>query len=392
MRFATFLLDDWLNHYKYADPPVEFDLASSTGPIWTLRELLELDPNYSLETLLDTQLVYMRVEGTKALCECIAETEGVQPEDVQVTTGAAEALLLLFTLAAERGANVLVPSLGFPSFYEIPRGLGLEIRYYHQRRENQFRVDLDEIKKLADARTRILLVNTPHNPTGATLSDEELAAFHEFSAERGIQFVCDQVYHPVYHGRQTASAARLPHAVVLNDFSKALCLPGLRLGWIVDRDARRLEQYCTAHAYFTVSGTALGEPLATLALRNREKIFARAQKVTTANLSLLDAFFSEHSDVIRWMRPQGGMTAFPWLNSGEDSRAFCTEAAQQGVLLAPGDCFSMPAHFRLGFAASGEQFPRALERLSDLVRRRLARPPQPALRGAKSGLGGAASS
>ena len=391
MRFATFLLDDWLNHYKYADPPVEFDLASSTGPIWTLRELLELDPNYSLETLLDTELVYMRVEGTKALCECIAETEGVQPEDVQVTTGAAEALLLLFTLAAERGANVLVPSLGFPSFYEIPRGLGLEIRYYHQRRENQFRVDLDEIKKLADARTRILLVNTPHNPTGATLSDEELAALHEFSAERGIQFVCDQVYHPVYHGRQTASAARLPHAVVLNDFSKALCLPGLRLGWIVDRDPRRLEQYRTAHAYFTVSGTALGEPLATLALRNREKIFARAQKVTTANLSLLDAFFSEHSDVIRWMRPQGGMTAFPWLNSGEDSRGFCTEAAQQGVLLAPGDCFSMPAHFRIGFAASGEQFPRALERLSDFIRRRLARP-QPALRGAKSGLGGAASS
>ncbi len=79
--------------------------------------------------------------------------------------------------------------------------------------------------------------------------------------------------------------------------------------------------------------------------------------------------------MIRWMRPQGGMTAFPWLNSGEDSRAFCTEAAQQGVLLAPGDCFSMPAHFRLGFAASGEQFPRALERLSDFIRR-LARPPR----------------
>ncbi len=374
MRFATFLLDDWLNHFKYADPPIEFDLASSTGPVWTLRELLELDPNYSLENLLDTQLVYMRVEGTKALCQSVAEMEGVQPEDVQITTGAAEALLLLFTLAAEPGANILVPSLGFPSFYEIPRGLGLEIRHYHQRREDQFRVDLDEIKKLADARTRILLVNTPHNPTGATLSDEELAALHDFSAERGIQFVCDQVYHPVYHGRPTASAARLPHAVVLSDFSKALCLAGLRLGWIVDRDHRRLEQYRTAHAYFTVSGTALGEPLATLALRNREKIFGRVQELTTANLSHLDAFFSEHADVIRWMRPQGGMTAFPWLNSGEDSRAFCTEAAQQGVLLAPGDCFSMPAHFRLGFAASGEQFLRALERLSDLIRR-LARPP-----------------
>src|SRR3989442_15109523 len=213
--------------------------------------------------------------------------EGVQPEDAQVTTGAAEALLLLFTLAAEPGANILVPSLGFPSFYEIPRGLGLEIRHYHQRRENQFRIDLDEIKKLADARTRILLVNAPHNPTGATLSDEELAALHDFSAERGIQFVCDQVYHPVYHGRPTASVARLPHAVVLSDFSKALCLAGLRLGWIGDRDHRPPEQYPTAHPYFTVSRTAPGEPLAPLTLPNPEKVFDRLQNSTTANPSHL---------------------------------------------------------------------------------------------------------
>jgi aspartate/methionine/tyrosine aminotransferase len=86
------------------------------------------------------------------------------------------------------------------------------------------------------------------------------------------------------------------------------------------------------------------------------------------------------------------MTAFPWLDSGEDCRAFCTEAAQQGVLLAPGDCFSMPNHFRLGFAASA-QFPRALERLSDIICR-LARLAQPAFQSAKSnaGVGSSASS
>src|SRR5260370_39033850 len=140
------------------------------------------------------------------------------------------------------------------------------------------------MKKVGEGRTGIVLVHTPPNATGASTSNEELASLHDFPAERGIQFVCDQVYHPVYYGRPTASAARLPHAVVLSDFSKALCLAGLRLGWIVDRDHRRLEQYRTAHAYFTVSGTALGEPLATLALRDREKIFERVRKLTAANL------------------------------------------------------------------------------------------------------------
>jgi aspartate/methionine/tyrosine aminotransferase len=370
MRFSPFLLDDWLNHYQYSEPPIEYDLASSTGPHWTLRELLGLGEKHALEELLDTHLFYTRVQGSKALCDAIAEMEGVHPEHVQVTTGAAEALLLLFSLAAEPGANVLVPSPGFPSFYEIPRGLGLEFRFYNMRRENHFRIDLDEIRSLTDARTKLLLVNTPHNPTGAALTDEEITALHDFCVSRGIQFVSDEVYHPIYHGRSTASAARLPHSTVLSDFSKALCLGGLRLGWIVDRDAARMDEYRVAHAYFTVSGTALGEPLATLALRQREKIFARARQVSSANLALLEKFIAEHSATFGWVRPQGGLTAFPWLRSGEDTRALCTEAARAGVLLAPGDCFGMPSYFRVGFGATGEKFPKALARLSDAIRSR----------------------
>ena len=370
MRFSPFLLDDWLNHYQHSEPPIEYDLAASTGPHWTLRELLALGEKDALEELLDTRIAYTRVEGSRALCEAIAEMEGVHPEHVQVTTGAAEALLLLFSLAAEPGANILVPSPGFPSFYEIPRGLGLEFRFYNLRRENQFRIDLDEIRSLTDAHTKILLVNTPHNPTGSTLSDDDLTSLHDFAVSRGIQFVSDQVYHPIYHGRPTATAARLPNSTVVSDFSKALCLSGLRLGWIVDRDAARLEQCRTAHAYFTVSGTALGEPLATLALRQREKIFARARQVTAANLALLDKFMAAHSDTLGWIRPQGGMTAFPWLHSGEDARALCTEAARAGVLLAPGDCFGMPSYFRIGCSAAGEKFPKALGRLSELIHSR----------------------
>lgn len=370
MRFAPFLLDHWLNHYQHSEPPIEYDLAASTGPKWTVRELLALDGEYRVEDLLDLQIKYMRIEGTRSLCAAVAEMEGVREEEVQITTGGAEGILLLFTLAAEPGANVLVPAPGFPSFYEVPRGLGLEIRYYHQRVENKFRVDLDEIKRLADSRTKVLLVNTPHNPSGAVLSDGELKALHDFATERGIQFASDQVYHPIYHGPATATAARLPHATVISDFSKAMCLPGLRLGWLIERDRRRMEDYRSARAYFTVSSTTMGEVLGRIAVRNREKIFARVRRATGENLALLDGFFEEHARLFDWVRPQGGMTAFPWMKSGEDSRPFCTEAAEQGVLLAPGDCFGMPAHFRVGFGASGEKFPRALERLSKFVERR----------------------
>ncbi|HEX2716003.1 MAG TPA: aminotransferase class I/II-fold pyridoxal phosphate-dependent enzyme [Candidatus Acidoferrales bacterium] len=369
MEFATFLLDEWLGKHRFADPPVEYDLASSTGPAWTLRELMELASAEERERILDANVGYTPAAGTPALREAIAEMQGVQPDEVQVTTGAAEALLVLFSLAAEPGANVVVPSPGFPPFEEVPRALGLEVRRYSLRRENGYCLEPEAIRALTDVRTKLVLVNSPHNPTGATSGDAEMESLDDFLAGRGIQFVVDEVYHPIYYGPTTASAARLPHATVVNDFSKALCLAGLRTGWLVERDRRRMASYREARSYFTVSNTSMGEALAAVAVRQREKILARARQISAANLTRLDGFFAEFSDLFGWVRPRGGMTAFPWLISGENSRAFCEEAARGGVLLAPGDCFGVPAHFRVGFAASGERFPEGLERLADVVRR-----------------------
>jgi aspartate/methionine/tyrosine aminotransferase len=85
---------------------------------------------------------------------------------------------------------------------------------------------------------------------------------------------------------------------------------------------------------------------------------------------MLEIFMAQHSSAFGWVHPQGGFTAFPWLHSGEDARALCTEAARAGVLLAPGDCFGMPSYFRVGFGAAGEKFPKALARLSELIHRR----------------------
>jgi len=369
MEFAAFLLDEWLGKHQFANPPVAYDLASSTGPGWTLRQLLELAGAEERERILDAKVGYTPAAGTPALREAIAEMQGVRPDEVQVTTGAAEALLVLFSLAAEPGANVVVPSPGFPPFDEVPRTLGLEVRHYPLRRENAYRVELDALRALTDARTKLVLVNSPHNPTGTTLSDVEMESLHDFLADRGIQFVVDEVYHPIYHGPTTASAARLSHATVVSDFSKALCLAGLRAGWLVERNPKRMSSYREARSYFTVSNTSMGEALAAVAVRQREKILARAGQISAINLARLDSFFAQFHDVFGWVRPGGGMTAFPWLLSGENSRAFCEEVARGGVLLAPGDCFAMPAHFRVGFAASGERFVEGLERLADLVTR-----------------------
>lgn len=367
MELPDFLLDRWIEQKHTANPPIEYDLASSTGPVWTLRELLALSKEQELETLLDTSLSYTSAVGSPALRSAIAELEGVTTDEVQVVTGASEALLILFFVAAEPGANVVLPSPGFPANTALAQSVGIATRYYSLRQENHFCIKLDEIRRLVDRDTRLLLVNSPHNPTGAVLSDEQMDSLHEFCAERGVPFVSDQVYHPIYHGPETRSASRLPHATVISDFSKALCLSGLRIGWIVDHDPKRRERYRNARNYFTITGNVLGERLALLALKHRETVYSRARRVAVENLRLLEQLFGSYDDLVRWVRPLGGMTAFPWLVNGADSREFCRRLARTGVLIVPGDCFDQPSHFRVGFAASGERFPHAIERFAQFL-------------------------
>jgi aspartate/methionine/tyrosine aminotransferase len=134
----------------------------------------------------------------------------VSAECVLVMTGASEALVVLMWLAAEPGANVILPRPGYAPFSSLPESLGLETRVYGIRRENDFAIYVEEIMKLADARTKLILLNSPHNPTGATMSDAEMENLHEFTSTLGIQLVSDEVFHPIYHGRETKSASRLP--------------------------------------------------------------------------------------------------------------------------------------------------------------------------------------
>jgi DNA-binding transcriptional MocR family regulator len=182
MKSKAFLLDQWLQQHADA----EFDLGSSTGPRWTARELLALtgDCDHSSQRMLDLALHYPPTAGAATLREAIAEMQGVPAEQVAVFAGGAEALFHIFSSAAEPGANVIIPFPCFPAHEAVPEALGIEVRRYHLCGENFYAIDLDEVKRLADERTEILIVNSPHNPTGATLSNEELRALHDFAAAR----------------------------------------------------------------------------------------------------------------------------------------------------------------------------------------------------------------
>ena len=120
MQLKPFLLDAWLDQYEH---DIEFNLAASTGPTWTVNDILALADDETRHRFLNHNLVYGRPAGADSLREAIAEMQSVPVESVQIVTGASEALVALMWLAAEPGANVIIPLPGFTTFSALPESL-----------------------------------------------------------------------------------------------------------------------------------------------------------------------------------------------------------------------------------------------------------------------------
>lgn len=364
MKLVPFVLEEWLAKYRDSVP---HHLGMSTGPKWTLAELEGLMTEAQRAAFDGAALTYCPSNGGEGLRAALASMYGADAEEILVFNGGAEALLALFAVIDEPGANVVVPVPSFAPFYELPLALGIETRRYALQFEDGFALDVDAVVRLTDERTKLILVNTPHNPSGATIGEDAIRELDAFAERRGIQLVVDEVYHPIYHGEPCRSAGAYSRATVLGDFSKSFSLPGLRIGWLLERDAARRSQLMNAHGWFTVSTNTLGELLAEVATHNRETIFGRARALSGANLALLEEWAARHEDRLEWLRPTGSMTAFPRLRGERDARPFCIAAAERGVLLAPGDCFGAPAHFRIGFGGEMPRYAEALAILSEVL-------------------------
>ena len=356
---------DWMHEHEAR--PLRYNLSGSTGPVWTLSQLLGLE-NLTPEALADDLLIYAPITGSEEIREAVAVHTDSAPEHVQITTGAAEGLAMLVAAGATPGGNVVFPDPGYPGFRALPEIFDQEPRPYRLFRHDGFRLDPQEVIGLIDDRTGLVIVNTPNNPTGATVGTMALRAIQEAAAHRGVSVAIDQVQHPIAHAGTSPPGADVDGAVLVGDMSKAMSLAGLRLGWVVDADAERRKRYFDIRRCLTISASPLSERLAAIGLRQRQRVLARAQSLGRQNLIALGAFFDRHLDRFGWVEPEGGLIAFPWVLGEPTAWPLCEQLAAAGILLSPGDCFGHPDHFRLAFGSSEpEVFAQALAAIEEVI-------------------------
>ena len=368
MKLPTPLLSNWMSAFEFATPPIRYNLASSTGPAWTFGELLALDGGELRAQMESMSVAYVPTEGTLALRRQIGQLHHVDPDWVVATTGGSEALSLLMCLAGGTGASVALPAPGYPATEAMALAYGLTIRPYLLEAARDFRQDKSLVLSAVDSSTKLVVVNSPHNPTGSVMAADQMRELAQELNERSIPFVSDEVFHRLYFGDEQPSAASTHGAIVVGDMSKSLSLPGLRIGWIIDADPMRREHFIEARDHFSISSPPLMEAFAALALREHGRFLDKLSARARANLNSLEQFIRSFPSRLDWVRPAGGTLAFPWLLDQSDSTSLCEAWAKAGVLIAPGSCYGMPAHFRVGYGLTDPaDFNKALALMADVL-------------------------
>ena len=363
MDVKPFRIERYYDRYEFT---TRFMLSSSDCESRTIEDLLALEPD-AHERLLATWCGYTESAGAPELREAIAGLyERIEPDDVIVTSCAEEGILLVYHALLRAGDHAIVETPCYESALELARSTGAEVDEWRRRYEDRWAHDLGALESAVRPNTRLLYVNQPHNPTGTLMDHATFERVSELARSRGLVLFGDEVYRELEHDpgdRLPAACDVDEHAVSLGSISKSYGLPGLRLGWLVTRDATTREAIMRMKDYTTICSSAPSEVLTALALRNRDVLLERNLGLVARNLPLLDGFFERHADTFEWVRPTASPIGFPRVKGVADVDELCGRLADFGVLLLPGSVYDEPGHVRVGFGRAN--LPEALALLEE---------------------------
>jgi aspartate/methionine/tyrosine aminotransferase len=369
--FRPFALERFFAEFEFS---ARYLLSSSDCETLSTRELLTMEPGAEARYL-DRRLGYTETRGDPALRADIARLyEGLGPESLIVHAGAEEAILDFCLAFLSPGDHVVVNFPCYQSLSEIPRALGCAVDPWPLREEGgRWAFDVEALSRLLEPKTKLVILNAPHNPTGALPTREEFDAIVALCAKAGAILFSDEVYRYLEFdaGRRLPAACEVYESgVSLNVLSKSAGLAGLRIGWLATRRVDILDAVAAVKDYGTICSSAPSEFLAGVAVRHLDRLVGRSRATIASNLALLEGFFTRRRDFVSWTAPEGGSIGFPRLAGGEDAEALSRRlVAESGVMILPGSCFSCdPASFRLGFGRTS--LPEALTTFEDWLDRR----------------------
>ena len=367
MTIKPFKLERFYTVHEFI---AKYPLSSSDCEAMTTGDLLSLE-NGATEKFHNHWLGYTETKGNPELRNEIAKIyTNISHEDLLVCSGAQEPIFLFSQAVLLTDDDVVVQFPCYQSVHSIPESLGCKVSNWTVKYQNGVPTfDIDDLKKLITPKTKVIYLNTPHNPTGFHFTEAEQKEIVELARQRGIIIFCDEVYRELEHKPEfliPAFADIYENGVSLGVMSKSYGLPGLRIGWVTSKNKTILEKMAILKEYTTICNSSPSEFLAIVALRNRQIILQRNLKIVETNLPLLDKFIKKYSNLFSWHKPIAGPIGFVKMNWEEDDLAFAERVVKQkNVLLLPGEIYDYRGYFRVGFIRKG--MPEALNMFEEFV-------------------------
>src|SRR6476661_4730245 len=366
MDFQNFDLEYFQSQFERT---VEINLADSSVQCANVSDLLAgEDPR----PLLELPLYYPEVNGTGLLRERIAALyPKASAANVLVTVGAAQANWMVCATLLDAGDEVIVVSPGYRQVWGLAKNTGCLLKETHLRPENNWRLDMDELERLATPKTKLISIVNPNNPTGSILSSEEMARIVSICRKTGAWLHADEVYCGTeLAGGETPSFWGMYERVIcVNSMSKAYGLAGLRIGWAVTAP-EMVEELWRRHEYAVIAASGPSMKLAEIALQpaKRKILLDRQRMLSREGHAVLESWVQAQAGRFSVSRAVATSIAFVGYNFDLPSAELADHIRRKAsVLVAPGGYLGTENHLRITVGYEPEKVRNALERIGTVA-------------------------
>ena len=312
-------------------------------------------------------------ELKEAVCVKFREDQGLSytPEQVVISCGAKHSLYNLIQVLCGPGDEVLIPSPYWVSYPEMVYLAGATPVFIDCPQNEKFRLSPERLKKALTPRSKILILNSPSNPTGAILEEKDLRALADIIVEKKLICISDEIYeYYLYGGQKHVSIASLGEEVKKNTFivngaSKSYSMTGLRIGYLAG-DAETVKKVGILQDHSTSNPTSISQKMAVAALKlpksYRDEVREKFEKRSKLMVELLSK-----AKGFQPFSPQGAFYVFCGIQgTGLGSEALCERLLEEvNVAVIPGKSFGSDAHVRFSFACGEKDIQEGIQRVID---------------------------
>ncbi|MEV6412982.1 capreomycidine synthase [Kribbella sp. NPDC051718] len=366
-RVPAAALEDWFR-VRYFDARV--DISSSGVHPYTLGEVRELTGT-TAEELDELAFRDSPSSGQEKLRTALSKRFEPGPgHEPLVCNGSTEAILLAVSaLDLGAGDEVVVTTASYHALTALAASAGATLVRWELDLTGG-RPDLDALRSLVGPRTRAVVLNFPHNPSGITLTAAEYDELLAIVGSSDAYLLWDAAFAELVHDAEPLPdpSRTIERCVSFGTLSKAYGLPGLRVGWCI-APSTLARELVRMRDYVTLNTSPLLEEIAARVVENADAVLGPRLAEVRANRATVVDWLAAHRDIVAGFAPGGGVTFFPQVLGVENTRPLCEVLADEhGVLTVPGDCFDHPDRIRLGFGAPGPDVAAGLDVLARVIR------------------------